>query len=246
MRARGLLATWAKAIALLALARAASLFDPSGLLAGNLAAVAAVLFILLPERAMSPRGETWGEQGFPWWGAADARTWRAWLVGAAQGVALCAVVFPAFAALWWGCADWAPRLPHGIGRLVAPYAVPVRFAPRLPRGFALLAATQLLVVALPEELFYRGYLQTSWRRTNPSRRRRVLGADLGEGFVRTQLLFALGHLITLQPWRVATFFPGLLFGWTRERTGSLAAPVVVHALSNLFLAVLEASFLGAR
>jgi membrane protease YdiL (CAAX protease family) len=103
---------------------------------------------------------------------------------------------------------------------------------------------QLLVVALPEELFYRGWLQTSWRRAAPGRAVRVLGADLGPGFLATQALFALGHLATFQPWRLGTFFPGLLLGWLRERTGGLAAPVVLHALSNLFLKVLEASFYG--
>ena len=58
----------------------------------------------------------------------------------------------------------------------------------------------------------------------------------------TQALFAMGHLVSLQPWRLGTFFPGLLFGWLRERTGGLAAPIVLHALSNLFIATLEASF----
>jgi membrane protease YdiL (CAAX protease family) len=72
----------------------------------------------------------------------------------------------------------------------------------------------------------------------------VLGARLGAGFLWTQLLFAAGHLVVLQPWRLATFFPGLLFGWLRERTGGVAAPVVLHALSNLFVATLEASFYG--
>ena len=192
------------------------------------------------------RGETWEDQGLPWWGALDRRTWKAWAGGALFGVLVCALVFPAFAVAWWGYAELSARLPPGLASHIAPYALPVHLEPRLPRGFALLVATQLAVVALPEEMFYRGFLQTGFRRADPGRRWSVLGADLGSGFVRTQLLFALGHLVTLQPWRVATFFPGLLFGWVRERTGSLAAPVVVHALSNLFLATLEASFLGPR
>jgi membrane protease YdiL (CAAX protease family) len=106
--------------------------------------------------------------------------------------------------------------------------------------------TQLLVVALPEELFYRGFMQTAWSKTRAGgRTRRVLGAELGPGFLRTQLLFALGHLVVLQPWRLATFFPGLLFGWLRARTGGLAAPVLFHALSNLLMMTLEASFYGS-
>jgi membrane protease YdiL (CAAX protease family) len=87
-------------------------------------------------------------------------------------------------------------------------------------------------------------MQATWARTAPERRARVLGATLGAGFVATQALFAAGHLVVFQPWRLATFFPGLLFGWIRERTGDLAAPVIVHALSNLFIATLEASFYG--
>jgi hypothetical protein len=115
---------------------------------------------------------------------------------------------------------------------------------RLPPRFALFAAVQLFVVALPEELFYRGFMQTTWAATDPARGVRVLGARLGAGFFATQALFALGHLVVLQPWRLGTFFPGLLFGWLRERTGNVAASVLVHALSNILMATLEASFYG--
>ena len=52
--------------------------------------------------------------------------------------------------------------------------------------------------------------------------------------------------MTLQPWRLATFFPGLLFGWLRARTGGVAAPAVAHALSNLLVLFLEASLLPLR
>jgi hypothetical protein len=77
------------------------------------------------------------------------------------------------------------------------------------------------------------------RRRSPDLAR--LGAPIGPGFLATQALFAVGHLVTLQPWRLATFLPGLLFGWVRARTGDVVAPVVVHALSNLALLALEAS-----
>jgi uncharacterized protein len=87
-------------------------------------------------------------------------------------------------------------------------------------------------------------MQTSWARGARGHGVTVLGARLGPGFLATQALFALGHLVVLQPWRVATFFPGLLFGWLRARTGSVAAPVLVHALANLFIKTLEASFYG--
>lgn len=241
---RDLVATWAAAVGLLAAAKLLSLAEPTGLLGANLAGVGALVFILLPDRKLRARGEGWDRYGLAWWGVRDARTWRAWGTGALQALAAGAPVLCLFALGFWGFTRLLPLLPGSIRPLLAPYGPAVTFQPRLPAGFLLQAVLQLLVVALPEELFYRGWLQTSWRRAAPGRAVRVLGADLGPGFLATQALFALGHLATFQPWRLGTFFPGLLLGWLRERTGGLAAPVVLHALSNLFLKVLEASFYG--
>ena len=241
---RQLVATWATAIGLLAVASAVSLLEPTGLLEGNLAGVAALLFVVLPDRRVRARGERWEAYGLPWWGLSDRRTWRAWGRGALWALAVCAAAFPFFYLGFAAFADLLPELPPEWARLIAPYGAPAQPRPRLPDRFALLALNQLLVVALPEELFYRGWMQTSWAASDPSRKVRILGADLGRGFLATQALFALGHLVRLQPWRLGTFFPGLLFGWLRARTGDLAAPVLVHALSNLFIAVLESSFYG--
>ncbi len=153
-------------------------------------------------------------------------------------------MLPAFALLF-AAYSWAlPHLAPGLARAIAPYAVPAHPALRFPPDLGLQAALQLLVVAIPEELFYRGWMQTSWARGAPKRGVRVLGARLGAGFVWTQLLFAAGHLVVLQPWRLATFLPGLWFGWLRERHGNIVAPVVAHALANLFIRTLEASFYG--
>jgi membrane protease YdiL (CAAX protease family) len=239
---RELVRTWALAIAGLAAAKAISLVEPTGLVAANLAGVAAFLFIALPDARLRARGETWGEYGLAWYGLRDARTWRAWGRGALAALAVAAVVFPLFAAGFWAFAEALPRLPPALARALAPYAGAPRLAPRLPDGLLLAAPLQVLVVALPEELLYRGFIQTAWARSAPERGATVLGARLGAGFLATQALFAAGHLVSLQPWRLGTFFPGLLFGWLRERTGGLAAPVVLHALSNLFIATLEASF----
>lgn len=239
---RELLRLWAIAIGALALAKAVSLVDPTGLLGANLAGVAAFVFIALPDARLRARGEEWADYGVPLHGAGDPRTWRAFGRGALAALAVAAVVLPAFALGFWAYAHLLPDLPRGLARVVAPYAGAPRFAPRLPDGLPLLAVVQLVVVALPEEMFYRGFVQTAWARSAPERGVTVLGARLGAGFLWTQVLFAAGHLVVLQPWRLGTFFPGLLFGWLRERTGGIAAPVVLHALSNVFIATLEASF----
>jgi membrane protease YdiL (CAAX protease family) len=237
-----LVRAWALAIGGLALAKLVSLAEPTGLLAANLAGVAAFLFIAVPDARLRARGEAWSDYGVPLHGARDPRTWRAFGRGALVALAVAAIVFPLFAAGFWAYSELLPRLPGALARAVAPYAGAPRFELRAPAGLPLLALVQLLVVALPEEMFYRGFVQTAWARGAPERGVTVLGARLGAGFFRTQLLFAAGHLVVLEPWRLATFFPGLLFGWLRERTGSVAAPVVLHALSNLFIATLEASF----
>ena len=241
---RDLVAIWALCIGGLAVAKLVSLVEPSGLLAANLAGVAAFLFIALPERRIHARRESWSAYGFPWWGLSSLRTWRAWARGLGAALAVCGVVFPLFLAVFWAYGQALPYLPRWLASILAPYSLPSAPHLRLPPRFALFTAVQLFVVALPEELFYRGFMQTTWAATDPARGVRVLGARLGKGFLATQALFALGHLVVLQPWRLGTFFPGLLFGWLRERTGNVAAPILVHALSNILMATLEASFYG--
>ncbi len=96
---------------------------------------------------------------------------------------------------------------------------------------------QLGLVALPEEHFFRGYLQgrldarwgTPWR---------LLGTQVGWGLPASALAFALLHPILIPGVdRLLVFFPALLFGWLRAREGHLGAAVLVHAGCNLLLAV---------
>jgi membrane protease YdiL (CAAX protease family) len=100
------------------------------------------------------------------------------------------------------------------------------------------ALGQLLVIALPEEAFYRGYLQTSLER-ELGKTTKLLGARVGFGLVLTSAIFALGHLFTeLNAARLAVFFPSLIFGFLRARTHGIGASVLFHALCNLFSAYL--------
>jgi hypothetical protein len=121
-----------------------------------------------------------------------------------------------------------------------PYFVHVRhaFALRLPASLFDEVAGQIVVIALPEEAFFRGYLMTSLDRAWAPRWR-VLGATLGPGLFVSAAIFALGHYLTIRnPARLAVFFPALLFGWLRARTGGVGAAVVFHAACNLFSAML--------
>ena len=131
---------------------------------------------------------------------------------------------PAYALLYWVYRSWWFHLP-----------VQIHFPP----GWPSLMLIQLLGVGLPEEVFYRGYMQS---RLNGAFRWRVklFSAPVGFGWFYATVLFALGHyVISHRPETLATFFPGLLFGWLRERTGSVLAPTVFHAVCNATVLLLH-------
>jgi hypothetical protein len=97
---------------------------------------------------------------------------------------------------------------------------------------------QLVVIALPEEALFRGWMLTTLRAAIPPRRR-VLGVPFGWAHIVSAVLFACVHLAaTAAPHRLLVFFPGLLFAWLAERARHLAAPVVHHALANTALTAL--------
>ncbi|MGD8858971.1 MAG: MrtC family glutamic-type intramembrane protease [Myxococcales bacterium] len=114
----------------------------------------------------------------------------------------------------------------------------------LPDALPSYLLSQLLVVALPEEAFFRGYLQGRLTDARP-RRVRVLRAELSlPALLGTSALFALIHFaVDLNPTRLAVFFPSLLFGWLRELRGGIGAAVGFHALCNLLSDVLVRSWL---
>ncbi len=103
-------------------------------------------------------------------------------------------------------------------------------------------AGQLFVIALPEEAFFRGYLQTALEAAWPWKVR-VLGAELGAGWLVSCTVFAVGHVLTApSPARLAVFFPALLFGYLRARTKGIGAGVVFHAACNIYSAALGRGF----
>jgi membrane protease YdiL (CAAX protease family) len=138
---------------------------------------------------------------------------------------LAAVVFPLF---WVGYVGWwSPERPFHVPTWTG-----------LPDEIL----GQFLVIALPEEAFYRGYLQTRLDTAWPPRLR-VFGAPLGSGVLVTSGLFALGHLATdPNPSRLAVFFPSLLFGWLRTRRGGIGAGAAFHAACNLFASFLARGY----
>jgi membrane protease YdiL (CAAX protease family) len=135
-------------------------------------------------------------------------------------------IFPAYVLAHYAFAHW------GQGK---------SFHFRWPPEFLELAADQVLAIALPEEFFFRGYFQTECDRVF-GKPRRWLGADCGVGLPLTAAVFAVCHVVFGGLPRLIVFFPGLLYGWLRARTSTIAVPVVYHAISNLLMSIMVASF----
>ncbi len=137
----------------------------------------------------------------------------------AWGLGAIAVVLPLFVVgyAWWN--GVLGKLPHAP---LVMHEQPILFP-----------LTQLIVVAAPEELFYRGFLLDRLTRRFPGGLR-IAGVTIGPAFWLTAALFGLGHfLVDLRPGRLAVFFPSTLFALLRLRTGGLFAGVVFHAACNV-------------
>jgi len=94
-------------------------------------------------------------------------------------------------------------------------------------------------VGFGEEILYRGYIQSRLNDTW-GRPYHFFGVSLGWGIVITSLMFGISHLGIINsfqgnfnlawPWFFWTFFGGLVFGFIREKTGSIVAPAMLHGL----------------
>ena len=95
--------------------------------------------------------------------------------------------------------------------------------------------TQLLMVAIPEEVLYRGYIQTRLNQIF-HKRKKVFGVMVSlPSILITSMIFAVGHILTIpSPARLAVFFPSLVFGWLREWNRSVVSAVLFHLACNLF------------
>ena len=147
--------------------------------------------------------------------------------------------------------DRADALPLHQG----PQATPVDDAAplSLERGYwwmLLWLLTQLFFIALPEEYFYRGYLQTRLDQGFAARAdepRWLVRLGLNRAVLLTSLLFGLGHLLipvqgVLLIQRMSVCLPALVFGWLRLRTDSIVAATIYHAGCNLMVLFLSVHY----
>ena len=182
--------------------------------------LAAILFLYLPFLAARLHSKDVFDWSVRWAGARRELAWA--------GLA-CAATFPPFVVgyhLWFsGLAD------AGTDGLLS------RLLLSFNASFALTALIQIVGVALPEEAYYRGYLEARAREAG-------LGAWQAAAF--TAGVFALGHFVIIpNPARLAVFFPALGFSFLRARTGGLGACTLFHAAANVLVTLLDRAYFGA-
>jgi CAAX protease family protein len=195
----------------------------------NLHTMVALVFLGLPQVMLRRRGNI-ERYGF---------TTQPLGLGLTIAAVAIAVVLPLFAggflvAVRIACAHAPLLVPGSCARALHP-------AWHLPPNFVMDAAAQLVVIALPEELFFRGYVQGRLEDALPPTRK-LFGAPVGAAWLIGAALFGLGHyLVTFEPQMLTRFFPGLVFGWMFARTRSILPGTIFHAACNLIMAVLSAS-----
>jgi len=97
-----------------------------------------------------------------------------------------------------------------------------------------LALTTLLLTALPEEWFFRGYFMSRLEQIGFSN----ISANLS-----ASTLFALLHVPSQGLFGLSVFFPSLFFGWLYQRSRDLVLVILLHALSNIvFFTFIEEHF----
>ena len=201
------------------------------ILRANLQAIVAAMFLLVPLYLLRDRGsiERYGFTTHP--RRLGLLVLGAWLL----------VTFPLFVGAFYGyhrvlCAVAPSWVAGSCYRLVHPIF-------RIPHELGTLAAAQVLVVGLPEELFFRGYVQGRLEDAWPPSWK-LWGAPVGKAWLASSAIFALGHfLVTFEPQMLSRFFPGLAFGWMYARTRSILAGTLFHAACNLLMEFLVLGFL---
>ena len=117
-------------------------------------------------------------------------------------------------------------------RLLTRWGAALPLCPRPPRGeWGLWLVYQFGYVALSEETFFRGYVQSAVTRRAS---RRFGRSATWIGILSGAALFAVAHVAVLGRLTGLSVFPaGIIFGWLRARSGTLLAPILFHGLSNV-------------
>lgn len=94
---------------------------------------------------------------------------------------------------------------------------------------------QFMYVAVAEEVFFRGYVQTNISQLVKASFFPRTDKHIWPVIVLSAGVFALAHIIVKgQIIAGLTFVPGLVLAWLFHRSRSLIAPVLFHGLANIY------------
>ncbi len=137
----------------------------------------------------------------------------------------CALVFPIILLVSW---------------ILIPYGLSLPLKPLIPKGQSWFGwfLYQFMYVAVAEEVFFRGYLQTNILKFINTLKLRQLTC-YWISIILSAGLFAVAHIIAQgQIISAVTLVPGLILGWLFIRTRTLLAPILFHGLANSFYCVM--------
>lgn len=128
--------------------------------------------------------------------------------------------------LLWGIVAWVGATALGALAVLVLEALGMDLDPQAAEQAVTLLEPWLVVPAvvilapIAEEIFFRGVVFNAWRREGGRR----------WAYIGSAALFAVIHLSWASV--VPIFALGLALAWAYERTGSLVAPIVMHAVVN--------------
>jgi len=153
-------------------------------------------------------------------------------------------ILRSLAVLGWTCLALFPLVLAGLWVLNS-YDLGVPLQPSLPQEKGLIGWVfyQFMYVAMAEEVFFRGYVQSNIMRLAGPATGDLSGRREWVIIVLSAACFAIGHLVVQgQAVSLLTFLPGLVLGWLFIRTKSLLAPILFHGLANICYAAMASLF----
>jgi uncharacterized protein len=103
----------------------------------------------------------------------------------------------------------------------------VAWNPKLPPFFLYWALPNLFFACLPEEAFFRGFIQNGLTQFLEGKK-----WGLAISLLIPSILFGAGHLAGGLPYAVLSAIAGLGYGWSYHRTKCIAASILTHFLLN--------------
>ena len=148
--------------------------------------------------------------------------------------------FPVIAAfiaapIVWAALYWIFRVPAGTllqAFALSPAATPLQ-SPAIDLSSTLwwLLIKAVLLYPVLEEIIFRGAIQ-GWLLERAALRKWLTGL-ISIPNILTSLVFCALHFISQPPlWAALVFIPSLVFGWSREHTGGLTIPILLHIWYN--------------